>query len=143
MKNEVYLDFTIADFDDIDHEEITRQLGISPKEIYVKGEKRNPDSPVGTLIRRNRWIMGSSLNEHATFEDQMNALLDIIEPRIDLFRPFCDKYYCGFSCAIFIRYDNDEGTPWVHLDKRYNKLLKELDIEFDLDLYCLPNREDD
>jgi hypothetical protein len=30
----------------------------------------------------------------------------------------------------------------VHLDARYNRLIKELNIEFDVDLYCLPNKED-
>lgn len=142
MKNEIHLNFTIADFEDITHDEITQKLGISPKKIYVKGTKKYPDSSVATLVRRNRWIMGSPLNEHSTFEDQMNALLDIIEPKIDLFKHFCEKYYCEFSCAIFIRYDNDESTPWLHLNTRYNKLIKELNIEFDLDLYCLTNKED-
>lgn len=136
MKHEVYLDFTIADFENLTHDEITQILGINPKKIYVKGSKKTPTSSV---VRRNRWIMGSPLNEFESFEDQMNALLDIIEPKIDLFRPFCNKYNCEFSCAIFLRYENDESIPSIHLNSRYNKLNRELKIEFDIDLYCLPN----
>src|SRR6267142_3680630 len=116
MKNEVYLDFTIADFEDVTHDEITQALGISPKKIYVKGTKKNPDSSRGTLITRNRWITGSALDQYSTFENQMNAMLDIIESKIDFFRPFCEKYYCEFSCAIFIYCENGESTPSVHLD---------------------------
>ena len=142
MKNEVHLDFTIVDFEDITHDEITQKLGINPKTIYVKGTKKYCDSSVSTLVKRNRWIMGSHLDPYSTFEDQMNAMLDIIESKIDLFRPFCKKYHCEFSCAIFVRYDNEESTPWVHLDSRYNRLIRELNIEFDVDLYCLPNKED-
>ena len=142
MKNEVYLDFTIADFEDISHDEITQKLGITPKMIYVKGTKKYPESSVATLVKRNRWIMGSPLDQHSSFENQMNAMLDVIESKIDLFRPFCEKYHCEFSCAIFVRYDNEESTPWVHLDSRYNRLIKELNIEFDVDLYCLPDDED-
>ena len=86
--------------------------------------------------------MSSGLDKYVSFEDQMNAMLDIIESKIELFRPFCEKYYCEFSCAIYIRYDNDESTPWLHLNARYNRLIKKLNIEFDVVLYCLPNKED-
>jgi hypothetical protein len=140
MKHEVVLSFVIADFDDISHDKITEKIGITPIRIYIKGERKNP--AFSGIAKRNRWIMGSGLDKYTSFEDQMNAMLDIIESKIDLFRPFCEKYYCEFSCAIFIRYDNEESTPSVHLDARYNRLIKELNIEFDVDLYCLPNKED-
>jgi uncharacterized protein DUF4279 len=139
MKNEVILDFVIADFEDVSHEQISQKLGINPVKVYIKGERKNPK--FAGLAKRNRWIMGSGLDSHATFKSQMDALLDIIEGKIELFRPFCDKYHCEFSCAIYIRYDNDESTPWVHLDARYNRVIKELNIEFDIDLYCLPNKQ--
>jgi hypothetical protein len=140
MRNEVILSFVIADFDDISHDKITEKIGITPIRIYIKGERKNPK--FAGISKRNRWIMGSGLDKYTSFEDQMNAMLDIIESKIDLFRPFCEKYYCEFSCAIFIRYDNEESTPSVHLDARYNRLIKDLNIEFDVDLYCLPNKED-
>lgn len=139
MKNEVVLSFVIADFDDIGPEEITKALGIIPSRIYIKGQKKNPN--FSGLSKRNRWIMGSSLDKYASFEEQMKAMLDVIESKIDLFRPFCEKYRCEFSCAIFLRYDNQESTPSVHLNSRYNRVVKELNIEFDVDLYCLPNHE--
>lgn len=137
MKNEVVLGFVIADFDDITHAKITERLNIDPIKVYVKGQKTNPK--FSALSKRNRWIMGSGLDRYTSFSEQLTALLDIIEPKMELFRPLCDKYYCMFSCAIFIYYDNDESTPSVHLDERYNQLIKQLNIEFDFDLYCLPD----
>jgi len=82
------------------------------------------------------------LDKYASFESQLSALLDIIEAKIDLFRPLCEKYYCEFACGVFIRYDNDESTPSLHLDARYTRLVRELNIEFDIDLYCFSNSED-
>jgi len=82
--------------------------------------------------------MGSGLDKYSSFDDQMNSLLDIIESKIDLFKPLCERYYCEFSCGIFVYFDNGESTPWVHLDKRYNEISKALNIEFDVDLYVLP-----
>ena len=139
MKNEVVLDFCIWGFEDITPDYVTETLGIQPVKVYIKGQKKNPKFVA--VATRNGWRMGSGLDKYASFEDQMNAMLDIIESKIDLFRPFCEKYYCEFSCAIFIRFDNEESTPSMHLSTRYNWLIKELNIEFDIDLYCLPNSE--
>ena len=125
MKNEVILDFCIWGFNDIAHDYITKKLGIQPIRLYVKGEPINPQLPK-RVAKKNGWRMGSGLDKYASFEDQMNAMLDIIESKIDLFRPFCENYYCEFSCAIYIRYDNGESTPWVYLDSRYSRLIKEL-----------------
>jgi len=135
MKNEVILDFCIWGFEDITPDHITQALGIQPTKVYIKGEKKNPQ--FAALAKKNGWRMNAGLDKYASFEDQMKALLDTIESRIDLFRPFCEKYYCEFACAVKVYYDNDESTPSLHLDVRYNRLAKELNIEFDVDLYCL------
>ena len=44
----------------------------------------------------------------------------------------------SFSEVIEMLYG--EGTPSLHLNSRYNKIISLLDSEFDLDLYCLPNK---
>ena len=54
--------------------------------------------------------MSSGLDKYSSFEDQMNSIINVIESKLDLFRPFCEKYYCEFACAIFMRYDNEEST---------------------------------
>lgn len=141
-KNEIILDFRICDFNDITHDEITRKIGINPIRIHVKGEKRNPKNPNSPVIKKNDWLMSSGVDIYSSFEDHMNALLTIIESKIDVFKPFCEKYYCEFACAMFVYFDNKESTPWLHLNARYNKLLKDLNIEFDLDLYVFPDQPD-
>lgn len=137
MKHEIFLDFAFWDFDGISHDMITDMLDIKPVKTYIKGERLNPNFL--TVAKRNGWRMASGLDKHASFEDQMNAILDIIEPKIELFRGLCAKYYSEFSCAVFIRYNNGESIPSIHLSERYNNIVKELNAEFDLDLYCLPN----
>ena len=135
-KNKVDLRLIICDFDDIDHAEITRLTGITPCYIRKKGETRNPKNPESPLWENNLWSMNSGLDEFACFEEQMTALLDIIESKMDVFKSLCLKYYCEFACAVFTYKDNDESTPSVHLDSRYNKIAAELNCEFDLDLYA-------
>lgn len=64
----------------------------------------------------------------------------MIEPRMDILKPICEKYECEFSCAMFI-YAGNESTPSMRLDLRYNQIIKTLNIEFDLDLYCFSDNE--
>jgi hypothetical protein len=140
MKNEVVLDFCIWEFDDITHEELTHKIGVEPVKVWVKGQPVNPKMPA-RLAKKNGWRMSSGLDKYSTFEDQMDSLLTILEGKLDVFKSICDKYYCEFSCALTVYAGNGESTPWVHLNSRYNKLIKELNIEFDLDLYCWPNND--
>ncbi|PTS93109.1 hypothetical protein DBR11_25910 [Pedobacter sp. HMWF019] len=142
MKNEIIVRFGIHDFHDITHSEITEILGgIQPDKIYVKGEKRNPNNIDSPLIKKNSWILGSGLSKYSPFEDQMESLLDTIESNIHRFKILCDRYCCEFSCALFVYAGNDESTPWVHLNSRYNELVRKLNVEFDVDLYVFPNED--
>lgn len=134
-KNEIVVRFGIWDFYDISHEQITRDLEVVPIKTYIKGEKMGINS--SQVAKGNGWLCESPLGKYASFEDQMNSLLDLLEPKVDILKPLCEKYYCEFSCALFVYRDNDESTPWVHLNSRYNNFLKHLNIEFDIDLYCL------
>jgi hypothetical protein len=135
-KNCVDLRLLIVDFEDITHADITSMLCIKPVHMSLKGDKRNPNNPDSRLKTNNSWSLGSGLDKYADFEAQMNALLDIIEQKKDVFKFLCERYYCEFVCAIFTYRDNDESTPWVHLDKRYHQIAVELNIEFDIDLYA-------
>jgi hypothetical protein len=136
MKNELILSFCIWGFNDISPNGITKSLDITPTKVFIKCKKKNPKSPV--LAAENGWIMESTLDKYSSFDQQMTSLLDIIESKIELFEPLCTKYYCEFSCAIFI-YNDEESAPSVHLDTRYHSLARKLNFEFDIDLYCLQN----
>jgi len=136
-KNQVKLSFCIWNFEHVSHLDISKILDLLPEKIYVRGEKLNPHNsdPNSPKIINNGWLLGSGLDEHAAFEDQMNSLLDILEPRVEILKPLCSKYYCEFSCGLFVYRDNGESTPSVHLNGRYNNFIKELNVEFDVDLY--------
>lgn len=140
MKNEIILDLRIFDFNDITHDELTMLIGLKPVKIHIKGDKKYPEKLNSPLIEKNNWFLGSGLDKHSSFDEQMNAMLDIIESKKDVFRSICKKYYCEFRCATTIYYGNKESVPWVYLGERYNAINKELKIAFDLDLYVWSNR---
>lgn len=136
VKNKVVVDFKIVGYDDISHETISQLTGIEPIKVFIKGNPRNPNNPDSPLIKFNGWIMNAKLHEDASFEQQMNCLLDIIELRLTVFKQLCSSYYTEFSCAIYTYSASEKSTPSVHLSKRYHKLAADLNFEFDVDLYA-------
>lgn len=137
LKNEVDLSFCIWEFEDVSPDEISVLLGIKPFKTYLKGERKNPNFK--GLSKQNGWILKPSTKKFSSFEDQLHSLLDILELKAELIKPICERYYCEFSCAVFVYYGNGQSLPSIHLDSRYNKFVKNLNIEFDIDFYCLPN----
>src|ERR1700694_5430227 len=125
MNHEFYLDFVIADFEDITHDEISQSLGMNPRKVFIKGEKKYPNSAAKTLAKRSQWIISSSLDKHLTFEDHLNAMMDLLEPKIDLLKPLCEKYTCFFSCAIFFVTDDSISMPSIYFNGRDNKLVRD------------------
>ena len=141
-QNEIYVSFRIWEFENVTHEYITQLVDIQPTSIVVKGDKKNPKNQDSPLKKYNGWFLDSNLAPYGTFDEQMNSLLNVIEPKIAEFKDLCEKYSCEFSCALYLYFDNGESTPSVHLDSRYNKLIKDLNIDFDVDLYVLPNENE-
>jgi hypothetical protein len=131
-KHQIDLRFCVWEFDDISHDEITALMGLSPTYIHVKGQPKNPLFS-GSLAKDNGWIIVSPAGKDASLDEQMSSLLDLLESKTEVLKPLCEKYYCELSCYIRLK-NNEEGNPYLHLDARYNKLIRQLDIEFDLDI---------
>ncbi|WP_176885189.1 DUF4279 domain-containing protein [Dyadobacter soli] len=132
-QNRIELGFHVFDFEDITHDDLTVIFGVNPNRIHIKGTQINPRFP--RLAKANAWMLYAADYE-ASFEEQMDSLLDILEQRTEELKPICDKYYCEFSLALYI-YNNEVSMPSVHLSSRYHALARKLNFEFDLDLYCL------
>lgn len=140
MRNEIDLRLCIWDYEDITHEQITELTGVVPFKVYEKGKKKNPN--FGALAKQNGWLMKGPFGNYDSFEEQMDALLDILEVKSDVFRPLLENYYSEISCALYIYVDSEESTPYVHLNERHMRILQQMNIEFDLDIILLAKREE-
>ena len=137
MKNEIQVDLVIADFP-CNPDEITRELGVQPRRTWLEGELVTP----GLSMKRksNGWVLSSGLDKHASYEEHVQALLAIISPNIERFASVCRRYYAEFSCAVYMYYKNGESIPWLGFDKEQTKILGDLGIAVDFDMYVLPNK---
>lgn len=134
MENYIELSFCIWGFEDISHDIISKELNLNPSAIHVKGKPISPS--YGKIAKENGWIYRVyNINDKSNdFNKQLNLLLDILEPRLALLKKYSSLYCCEFSCGIFL-FSKEESTPWIHFDKRYNKFIRETDVEFDFDIY--------
>ena len=133
-RNTIHLSIRFNQFEGITHDEITNLVGLPPTVIHTRGEKKSVNSTA--IAKYNNWILEAPCDEYTPFEVQMDALLDIIETRMEVFRFLSLKYSFEFCCALFMYGDTQESTPSVHMNARYHRIACELNAEFDLDLYC-------
>jgi len=137
MQNEIIVRFCIWGFDDVDHKFISAALTIDPTQVYIKGERKNPK--FAALANKNGWLVDATTNRNEPFDTQLERLLQILGSKREIVQEFSSKYSCEISCAIFMYFDNGENTPSIHLSPEQIKTMFDLGVEFDIDLYCLPN----
>lgn len=137
-KHEITLDLRIMKFD-CDPDEITSALGIPASKVWRKGELMNDYSP--RTYKQNGWRIDSGIDRKSEFKDHLQALLDIIEPRLEAFTETCSRYYTELSCAVYM-YDSEEESsiPWIHFDQRATRVLGLIGAEIDFDMYILPGK---
>ncbi len=135
IKNDLSLRFCIWDFEDITETEITKTLNLKPLKVYVRGNQVNEN--ISKISKRNGWIYGFPYRSGKNFQEQINEILDVLEPKIYILKNYSQKYNCEFSCALFLN-NREQSVPWIHFDKRYNAFIKEVDVEFDIDIYYPP-----
>jgi hypothetical protein len=126
----VELFFAISEFEDELHDEISKILNINPDIIMEKGALKPPRT---IPFKRNEWIIDAS-KISGNFAEQLNYLIDLLTPKLDILCEYNKKYKCEFSCALYF-FDKTVSTPHVYFDEKYNAFIKNLPINFDFDIY--------
>jgi hypothetical protein len=131
--NEICLTFGVWGFTDVTHQDISGMLNLEPVKVHVLGERINPR--ILPVAKENGWMYTHSGNVSDSFEMKMDNLLAVLKSKKDILSELSSKYYCEISCAVFIK-NEDESTPWIHLNNSHINFLNECNVEFDLDLYA-------
>lgn len=134
MQHEIDVSLNFWEFEDLTPEDITALLGVEPSRVVRKGEPRGR-----RVWPYNGWIWEASADKSVCFEDQCTAVLDLLEARREAIKSFSHRCTGEISCMLRLYVDNGQSTPSVNLDARYHALAHELNLSFDLDLYCAHN----
>jgi hypothetical protein len=128
-KSHVY--FGVFNFDE-DFATITQALGLVPSETWRKGD---PATPKG-IRTHTRWSLRSPVSPSHTFQQQIRALLPLLEDHAEGVRDIARRYAAGIRCYA---YYHEEYNPEVHLPADLVQRIAALGLSVDFDLYFLPD----
>jgi hypothetical protein len=112
---------------------ITEQIGIEPSGTYLKGEQiDNRD-----LYRKETcWFLETDYQESFDVNQQLNYLLNLLEPHIEKLKTLRMKHNLNFLYSFSIRVMNNE-SPAISIEQKAISIAYDLKAEFDFDLHIL------
>lgn len=112
---------------------ITEQIGIEPSGTYIKGEKIDDRD----LYRKETcWFLETDYQESFDVNQQLNYLLNLLEPHIEKLKTLRMKHNLNFLFSFSIRVMNNE-SPAISIEQKAISITYDLKAEFDFDLYIL------
>ncbi len=117
-------------------QEITGALGVQQTRFWHQGDPQHGDT--GQLYQDNGWAITSGLPQNEEFQTHLEALLAIIEPRLDAFTDICTRYHAELWGTIQMYDELEVSTPWIHIDKPMMRILAQLGAEVILPMTVSP-----
>ena len=112
-------------------EEITSVLSISPTKTWVEGEKRVPQATI--THKENGWCHELETDELEKFPTLVDKLINMLKEKKENFLKLPGGTYLELRCRLFL----NEHAPEFHLDSKTIKILDEIGVELDLDIYIV------
>ncbi len=117
-------------------DEVTQTLGVQPTRFWHSGDSGHDDT--NQQSHENGWVIASGIPQNEEFQTHMEALLAIIEPRLDAFTDICTRYHAELWGTIQMYYELEVSTPWIHIDKPMMRILAQLGVEVTLHMTVSP-----
>jgi Domain of unknown function (DUF4279) len=138
MATETYAYFLLTGTD-LNPEEITRKVGITPTQIFLKGDRIHPK---GSRTRdRSGWQVKSSLEQETDIEAHVRSVLEKLktgwQPLIEIIEN-APKYEAVINCVMYYTPEEAGSGSGFHLDRSILDQIHQLKAEIDFDLYVLP-----
>jgi len=111
-------------------DEIEDSLGIVATEKNPKG---SPHEVTGEKRRTNVWVWSTPHDSDVPFEDQLDHLLAIVEPKKDRLRAIIEMP--GVEGELFLGYGSDNGQGGAYLSAETLSRVAECGLSLSLDLY--------
>jgi Domain of unknown function (DUF4279) len=137
MATETYAYFLLTGTD-LNPEEITRKVGITPTQIFLKGDRIHPK---GSRTRdRSGWQVRSSLEQETDIEAHVRSVLEKLktgwQPLIEIIENAPHEAF--INCVMYYTPEETGSGSGFHLDRSILEQIQQLKAEIDFDLYVLP-----
>jgi hypothetical protein len=118
-------------------EELSHALGLPPTSAIRAGERATPKSRVSPTTR---WNFSIGRRPSRNFDDQFRAMIAILRPRAKTIASLTTERWDGV--LSFVAYFVD-AVPQLELTNQDLRLLRELGLEIDVDLYPIARERQD
>jgi len=136
---EIHVYLGVFEFGD-DPQVVTDLLGIAPTKAWAAGTLMpGKAGERGGRWPHERWELVSPAGREASVEDQLLALLPLLEARADALAEASRRFEVGLACAAYFH----EVNPGFRLDAALLRRIAALGLDFDFDLYCLGTDDDE
>lgn len=141
MATEILTEFTLTGIG-FDPDEVTTLLGIKPTETWRLG-----DLIQNTFLhhKHDGWCLSTGqeeLDEQNSIDvpRQVRFIFEQLQPYTSKLKDVCARFRLDveLTCVVYIEGDR----PAIHFDSDVVRWLAELNAEIDVDLYVLPDPED-
>jgi Domain of unknown function (DUF4279) len=142
MPTETYAYFLLTGTD-LNPEEITRKVGITPTQTFLKGDRIHPK---GSRTRdRSGWQVRSSLEQETDIEAHVRSVLEKLktgwQPLIETIENA--RHEAFINCVMYYTPEETGSGAGFHLDRSILDQIHQLGAEIDFDLYVLPEESSD
>jgi len=118
--------------DDLDADEITRLLGVTPSRAERKGQTiRGPRSGRERIARTGSWLLRVDHRSSGDLNAQIKELLELATDDTSVWRPLSKRYKPDVFCGVFLETLNEGFT----LEAETLALLAERGLFIGFDIY--------
>ena len=121
---------------ELDPEEITALLGIIPTKTWRVDDLVHPKA--GVRRKSNGWSLKSNLDKSVDLDEQIKSIFEQLQPSWQCLVEICQRYDAMINCAVY----GYKYIPSIYFDKHIVRKTAELNAEIDVDIYYLPNDQD-
>lgn len=131
MKYEISVSLTLTGLD-LQPDEITAKLRISPTKVWHKGDLIHPKGK--NCYSDNGWSLKSQLDQSSELEAHLKSIFEQLQPVWTILKEICFLYQTEISCVIYV----SEQVPSIHFNPGILGQIHQLNASLDVDLYVLP-----
>jgi len=119
-------------------EELTNRIGLEPTQSGIKGQIWRLAAKPVEIVRtwpHNHWEYRVTKNESKSISDQIDEFVDeVLLPRIEPLKEIISS--CEAELSV-VQYYYTGCNPGLHFGNRRLKLISDIGLELDIDIYCL------
>ena len=128
MVSEVYAAFILTG-SDLDPDQITAQLGITPSRTWRTGDLVMERASI--RHKNNGWSVKSDIPMSEDLEEHVEMVLQRLKPAWKSLRKLSTRYTALIDCVV---YSHGGARPAIFFNKDVIKRISELNAEIDVDL---------